>query len=107
MRGDSELLDLGRRSRLITRALIRRDRHCSFPGCDRQPRYCDAHHLVPWQHGGPTDLDNLVLLCRRHHTLCHEGGWQLQRDPTDPSPPPHPTDPTASPRPHAAPATHP
>ena len=85
MRGDSELLDLGRRSRLITRAqrraLVRRDRHCSFPGCDRQPRYCDAHHLVPWQHGGPTDLDNLVLLCRRHHVLCHEGGWQLERGP--------------------------
>jgi hypothetical protein len=34
-----------------------------------------AHHLVHWADGGPTDLDNLVLLCHAHHTLLHEGGW--------------------------------
>jgi len=38
---------------------------------------CDGHHLVHWINGGPTDLDNLVLLCRRHHRMVHEGGWQL------------------------------
>jgi hypothetical protein len=85
MRGESEVLDLGRRVRLVSkaqrRALVHRDRHCAFPGCRRPPRWCDAHHLVPWLQGGPTDLDNLVLLCRRHHVLCHEGGWALTRLP--------------------------
>jgi hypothetical protein len=87
MNGKSEVLDLGRHTRLVTKAqrcaLVHRDRHCAFPGCERPPRWCDAHHLTPWQHGGPTDLDNLVLLCRRHHVLCHEGGWQLKRSPED------------------------
>jgi HNH endonuclease len=86
MRGDSEILDLGRQTGLVTtaqrRALVHRDRQCAFPGCDRPPRWCDAHHLVPWQHGGSTDPDNLVLLCRRHHVLCHEGGWRLAAAPT-------------------------
>ena len=85
MAGNSEVLDLGRRSRFPTatqfRALIRRDRHCRFPGCDRPPEWTDAHHLQHWLHGGSTDLDNLVLLCRRHHILCHEGHWTLQRQP--------------------------
>jgi hypothetical protein len=62
------------------RALARRDRHCRFPGCERPVRWTDAHHIVHWTRGGPTDLDNLVLLCRRHHRMCHEGGWELRRD---------------------------
>ena len=85
MRGESEVLDLGRRTRVVSvaqrRALVHRDGHCAFPGCDRPHRWCDAHHLVPWQRGGPTDLDNLALLCRRHHVLVHEGGWHLARGP--------------------------
>ena len=85
MRGVSEVLDLGRRQRLpsraLRRALERRDRHCVFPGCDAPLRWCDVHHLVHWAHGGATDLDNCVLLCRRHHVLCHEGGWRLARGP--------------------------
>jgi hypothetical protein len=84
MRGKSEVLDLGRRtevpSRAQRRALARRDKHCRFPGCDRPVRWTDAHHLVHWIRGGPTDLDNLVLLCRRHHKACHEGGWDLVRN---------------------------
>lgn len=84
-RGGSEILDLGRRTRNPSpaqhRALAHRDRGCVFPGCDRPPRWCDAHHVVHWTDGGPTDLANLVLLCRRHHVLCHEGGWRLGRDP--------------------------
>ncbi|MBA3252563.1 MAG: HNH endonuclease, partial [Geodermatophilaceae bacterium] len=42
-----------------------RDKHCQAPGCDRPPQWCDAHHLKPWYHGGRTDLNNLILLCRR------------------------------------------
>jgi hypothetical protein len=41
--------------------------------------FTNAHHLVHWGHGGATDVDNLVLLCYRHHWLIHEGGWQLAR----------------------------
>jgi hypothetical protein len=82
-RGDSEILDLGRRTRTPStaqhRALAHRDRGCGFPGCDAPAHYCDAHHIVHWTAGGPTDLDNLVLLCRRHHVLCHEGRWRLVR----------------------------
>jgi len=85
MRGRSEFLDLGRSTRTPTlaqrRALIVRDGGCGFPGCDRPPNWCDAHHLRHWTKGGPTDLCNLVLLCRRHHVMCHEGGWQLTRAP--------------------------
>jgi hypothetical protein len=84
MRGKSEVLDLGRRTDVPSpaqrRALARRDRHCRFPGCDRPVRWTDAHHIVHWIRGGCTDLDNLVLLCRRHHTACHEGGWNLVRN---------------------------
>ena len=61
------------------KALAIRDRGCVFPGCDRPPAWCNAHHLVWWEHGGPTDEQNLCLLCRRHHTLCHEGGWGIPR----------------------------
>jgi hypothetical protein len=80
---DSELLDLGRRARLVSPAqrlaLVMRDRGCAFPSCDRPPGWCDAHHIDHWIHGGPTDLDNLVLLCSRHHHLLHEGGWTVRR----------------------------
>ncbi len=77
----SKPIDVGRRHRLVTgaqrRALVARDRHCRFRGCDRPARWTDAHHVVPWMKGGRTDMDNLVLLCRFHHTLVHEGGWSL------------------------------
>jgi HNH endonuclease len=62
------------------RALTHRDGGCVFPGCDRPEAWCDAHHLVHWTRGGPTDLDNLALLCRRHHVTVHEGGWRIARD---------------------------
>lgn len=85
LNGRSEVLDLGRRTRFPSRAqrraLARRDRGCGFPGCDRPHWWCDAHHIVHWIDGGLTDLINLVLLCRRHHVMCHEGGWQLERAP--------------------------
>jgi uncharacterized small protein (DUF1192 family) len=78
-----EVLDLGRRSRLASpaqrRALAHRDQGCVFPGCDRPPYQCDAHHLVA-PPNGPTDLANLALLCRRHHVLVHEKRWRLGRN---------------------------
>ena len=79
------VLDVGRAQRRFTRrqfrALVVRDGGCVFPGCDRKPKWCDAHHLKPWEDHGPTDLDNGCLLCRRHHILVHHGGWTLERDP--------------------------
>lgn len=73
--------DSGRSSRVPSAALRRavevRDGGCTHPGCERPPRHCDAHHVVPWEHGGPTVLHNLVLLCRRHHRLAHRHGWRL------------------------------
>lgn len=75
MRGDSEVLDLGRRTRLVTPALRRslavRDRTCVETGCDVPAHWCDAHHVVPWQRHGPTSLENLELRCRRHHVAAH------------------------------------
>jgi len=69
--GSSQPLDIGRQQRLFTgalrQALAVRDHGCTFPGCDRPPRDCDAHHIVPWWHHGETALNNGALLCRFHH----------------------------------------
>ena len=71
------VLDVGRKTRTIPpairRALTARDRRCCFPGCES--RHCDAHHVHHWADGGATRLDNLVLLCRRHHRVVHEDGF--------------------------------
>jgi hypothetical protein len=76
MRGRSEPLDIGRRTAVVPaalrRAVVLRDEHCRFPGCDRPHSWCDAHHIVHWADGGRTALSNLVLLCRRHHRMVHE-----------------------------------
>ncbi|QUQ68639.1 HNH endonuclease signature motif containing protein [Kutzneria sp. CA-103260] len=78
----SEPLDIGRASRTIPnqirRALIIRDKGCAFPGCLRRPRQCHAHHAVHWAQGGPTSLDNLVLVCGMHHRLMHHSRWTVQ-----------------------------
>jgi Domain of unknown function (DUF222)/HNH endonuclease len=82
---DGSPLDAGRTIRTVPaalrRALVIRDGGCRFPGCDRPPEWTDAHHLQHWADGGKTALDNLVLLCRRHHRIVHEGGWRLVREP--------------------------
>jgi hypothetical protein len=79
----TELLDLGRATRLISpalrRALAVRDGGCVAQGCDRPAPWTDAHHLTHWLEGGVTSLENLVLLCRVHHRAVHEGGWRLDR----------------------------
>lgn len=78
--GEGEPLRLGRKTRAISaaqrRALRIRDGGCRFPGCHRRT-HPDAHHVRPWSLFGPTDLDNLVLLCRFHHMLVHEGGFTV------------------------------
>ncbi len=77
-----EFLDVGRRTRTISpalrRALAARDRQCRFPGCGN--RRVDAHHVRHWADGGRTALDNLVLLCRRHHRAVHEEGFRVTLD---------------------------
>ncbi|KYH42967.1 HNH endonuclease signature motif containing protein [Branchiibius sp. NY16-3462-2] len=74
--GLGQPLDVGRMKRLITDAqrlaLWQRDRGCTFPGCNCPPQWCDGHHLTAWARGGKTNLDQLALLCRRHHTYVHE-----------------------------------
>jgi Domain of unknown function (DUF222)/HNH endonuclease len=79
--GDSgEVLDVGRRTRVVSpairRALSSRDHGCRYPMCSNQ-RFVHAHHVRHWVHGGPTSLDNLVLLCSFHHRLLHEGGFTM------------------------------
>jgi len=84
MRGTSEILDLGRRVRVPTpaqrRALAVRDGGCAVHGCDAPVEWCDAHHETHWIKGGETAINNLCLLCKRHHVACHEGGGTLERD---------------------------
>jgi hypothetical protein len=77
-----EPLSVGRKTRsippAIRRALKRRDGGCCFPGCSCR-RFVDAHHIHHWADGGETSMNNLVLLCRRHHRLVHEEGFGLNR----------------------------
>lgn len=84
-RGDSEILDVGRTSRTATaaqrRALTIRDGGCVFPGCDRPPGWCQAHHIQWWERNGPTDLSNLCLLCSRHHHEVHRGRFSIEANP--------------------------
>ncbi|MCH7669362.1 MAG: DUF222 domain-containing protein [Acidobacteria bacterium] len=74
--GESQVLDVGRRTRTIPpglrRVLERRDRGCTWSGCHAPLSWCDAHHIVHWADGGETVLENLRLLCRRHHRAIHE-----------------------------------
>jgi hypothetical protein len=79
---DSEVLDVGRSRRLATagqdKAVRQRDKHCRWETCDRPAHFCDLHHAIPWWAGGRTDLNNLLLLCRHHHRLVHEGKQPLR-----------------------------
>ena len=80
-------LELGRRTRTVPiylfRLLKHRDRHCRAPGCTRTIGL-HAHHVVHWADGGETNLENLVLLCSRHHHLVHEEHWQICGRPSQP-----------------------
>ncbi len=103
---DSQVLDVGRAERLYTRALrravIARDRHCSYPGCFQPPTLSEVHHVRHWAaHGGETSVANGVLLCWHHHDVVHSRFLRLHRDHTrgrwdfteaDGAPIPHPGD---------------
>ncbi len=92
----TQQLWLGRKRRIATEAqraaLALRDKGCI--GCDANPAWCQAHHIQPWSWGGPTNLDNLVLVCARCHHRIHDDGWEVAKCPTtgcyDLRPPPEP-----------------
>ncbi len=110
--GPSGILDVGLTQRFVTptqrAALEARDGGCAFPGCDKRPQACHAHHILPWWMGGRTDLENLVLLCPHHHGIVEPSRdpttdrWQVRLR-TDGTPRSHPT-PTRRPPPET---THP
>lgn len=73
--GAGAIVDLGVDVRLFTPAQMKRlwlrDQQCTYPGCDLPAHWTDAHHLIHWADGGPTDVTNGGLLCERHHTIVH------------------------------------
>ncbi|GAA4689395.1 hypothetical protein GCM10023198_04940 [Promicromonospora umidemergens] len=80
---DGAVLDVGRAQRTVTgqmrRAVIARDQHCVFPGCDQPPSRCEVHHAVThWAHGGNTSVTNSALLCWYHHQLVDTRGITMQ-----------------------------
>jgi hypothetical protein len=82
---DGQCVNVGRVQRLFTErqrtGMAVRDGGCRFPGCDRPPVWCEAHHIDQWQRdGGKTNIADGILLCRRHHLLLHNNHWQVTRD---------------------------
>ena len=84
VRHNSRSIGVGRKTRTpppwLRRLVVKRDGFCRFPGCERR-RHLHTHHVRHWTREGPTDLDNLALLCRFHHQLVHEGGWDIRGKP--------------------------
>jgi hypothetical protein len=82
---ESAILDYGRATRSIPaplwNALVVRDEHCRFPGCDRHASWCEGHHVRWFSEGGTTSIANLVLLCSRHHHRLHVSGWTARLHP--------------------------
>jgi hypothetical protein len=84
VKGASEILDTGRQTRTWNRAQRRaaRARHghrCAVEGCDR--RITEIHHLLFWENGGATSIENAIPLCSRHHHMVHDLGWQIDWNP--------------------------
>ena len=84
MAGRSTILDYGTATRTtpvnLWNALVVRDGGCRWPGCDRPPEWCQAHHVRWASQGGPTRPDNEALLCTRHHHIAHLPGWHVRLD---------------------------
>ncbi|MDW3216553.1 MAG: HNH endonuclease [Ilumatobacteraceae bacterium] len=82
---DGNALDAGdtirHANRRQRRALHAMYRTCAFHGCDVEFDRCEIHHIVPWEHGGLSDFDNLIPICSRHHHVVHESGWSLTLEP--------------------------
>jgi hypothetical protein len=82
MRAGDAILNYGRATYTVPKDLFRavaaRDGGCRFPGCDRPVSWCDAHHIRWWRRLGPTELDNLTLMCNRHHHLVHRHKLHLK-----------------------------
>ncbi len=79
------VLDVGQSVRIVPPwmrlAVVARDgTDCAFPGCTIPASWCEAHHIVPWQHGGPTSVENTVMLCPHHHAAIDRGDWAVHRD---------------------------
>ena len=76
-----EVLNIGRKSRTVPyrmrKALEMRDPCCQFPGCTRK-KGLDAHHVRHWADGGETRMDNLLNLCRHHHSLLHRDAYSIK-----------------------------
>jgi hypothetical protein len=81
---NGSILDVGRTQRLFTFAqrkiLVTRDMGCAFPDCMAPPQWTEAHHIIPWQNGGATSVDNGVLCCSLHHHYLHDRGWTVRLD---------------------------
>jgi hypothetical protein len=108
LNGKGQPLDVGRITRTIPdglrRAVAARDRGCAHPGCGRPASWCEVHHVVEWENGGPTRLDNLVMLCRVHHRQIHSTDWTVRiRDGLPEFIPPPWIDPEQRPRRRALP----
>jgi hypothetical protein len=81
---DGQVLNLGREHRTFTTqqriALAARDGGCRIPNCPCPPSWAEAHHINPWSQGGKTDLADGMLLCRFHHMMLHNNGWDIVRE---------------------------
>ena len=85
MHRGNAILDYGRSTRTIPQNLFRavacRDGGCRFPGCERPVMWTQGHHLWHWENGGPTALENILLLCTKHHTMVHKHNWTIKLEP--------------------------
>ena len=68
-------------NRAQRRAITTRSPHCQWPGCEIPATWCDIHHVIWWEHGGLSDLDNFLPVCEQHHQKIHHDHWQLTLTP--------------------------